>query len=72
MSKKTIKIIDEKLALLDRSIVATPTEEYLNSFAKANHGTNDMLLMQLSKNFGYKLAMEELKEELSKANSGKV
>lgn len=72
MSKKTIKIIDEKLALLDRSIVATPTEEYLNSFAEANHGTNDLLLMQLSKNFGYKLAMEEIKHELSKSDNGKV
>jgi len=29
-----------------------------------NHGSNDFLLMQMAMNFGYKIALEDLKEEL--------
>ena len=49
------------MAKLDRGIVATPTEDYLNDFADANGGSNDFLLMQLAKNYGYKLALEHCK-----------
>ena len=49
--------INNELSKLDRGIVATPTEEYLNEFADANGGSNDFLLMQLAKNYGYKLAL---------------
>ena len=52
--------IEEEMAKLDRGIVATPTENYLNDFADANGGSNDFLLMQLAKNYGYKLALENL------------
>ena len=52
--------IENELNKLDRGIVATPTEEYLNEFADANGGSNDFLLMQLAKNYGYKLALEHL------------
>ena len=52
--------INNELSKLDRGIVATPTEEYLDSFAEANNGSNDFLLMQLAKNYGYKLALENL------------
>lgn len=59
--------IEKELKQLDRSIVATPDErEQLESFAKANHGSMDMLLMQMSMNFGYKLALENLKHKLNK------
>mgnify|MGYP003635298883 CR=1 FL=1 len=62
--KNTLDYIDKELAQLDRGIVATPTEQYLESFATANHGTNDYLLMQLAKNYGYQLALTNLREEL--------
>lgn len=47
---------------LNRGIVATPTEEYLDMFTKANRGSNDFLLMQMAKLYGYKLAIEDFKE----------
>ena len=54
--------IDKELKSLDRGIVATPeTREYLESFAKANNGSMDLLLMQMAINFGYKLALENIK-----------
>lgn len=49
---------------LDRGIVSTPTEEYLDMFTKANQGSNDFLLMQMAKLYGYKLAIEDFKEIL--------
>ena len=62
--ENTLDYIERELKKLDRSIVATPTEEYLESFASANHGSNDFLLMQLAKNFGYQLALVHLRDEL--------
>ena len=56
--------INNQLELLERGIVATPTYEYLNDFAKANNGSNDLLLMQMAKNFGYKLALLNIKAEM--------
>ena len=55
------KYINEEMAMLDRGIVATPADrEYLESFAKANNGSMDLLLMQMAINFGYKIALENL------------
>lgn len=55
--------IEKELKSLDRGIVATPdTRENLEAFAKANNGSSDILLMQMSMNYGYKLALENLKE----------
>ena len=55
--------IKNEFKMLDRGIVATPqTREYLESFAKANMGSMDILLMQMSMNFGYKLALENLQD----------
>jgi len=49
--------------MLDKGIVATPQDrEYLESFAKANNGSMDILLMQMSINFGYKIALENMKD----------
>ncbi len=57
--------INNELAMLDRSIVATPkTRQDLQSFAEANHGSSDLLLMQMAMNYGYKLALENLEVEL--------
>jgi len=52
---------------LDRGIVATPQDrEYLESFAKANQGSMDILLMQMGINYGYKIALENIEEEINK------
>jgi|TARA_R100000482_G_scaffold5933_1_gene1935 hypothetical protein len=57
--------INNELAMLDRSIVATPkTRQDLQSFAEANQGSSDLLLMQMAMNYGYKLALENLEVEL--------
>ena len=51
---------------LDRGIIATPqNREYLESFAKANQGSMDILLMQMGINFGYKMALENINNELN-------
>ena len=55
--------IDQEMKMLDRGIVATPaSREYLESFAKANQGSMDILLMQMAMNFGYKLALENVQD----------
>ena len=60
------EFIGKELDSLDRSIVATPeTREYLESFAKANNGSMDLLLMQMSVQYGYKLALENVVEQLN-------
>ncbi len=57
--------IDKELSSLDRGLVATPkTREYLESFAKANQGSMDILLMQMAINYGYKIALENLKLQI--------
>jgi len=56
--------INNELSKLERGIVATPTDEYLNDFTKANNGSNDFLLMQMAKNYGYKLALLNIKDKL--------
>lgn len=57
--------INKELASLDRGLVATPeSREYLESFAKANQGSMDILLMQMAINYGYKIALENLKIQI--------
>ena len=56
--------IETELTNLDRGIIATPDEDYLDRFTDANHGTNDFLLMQMSKQYGYKLALLAIREQL--------
>mgnify|MGYP003624562127 FL=1 len=62
MTEKIKDFVEHELKMLDKSIVATPTEEVLDMFAQANHGTNDFLLMQMAKNYGYKLALLNMKD----------
>lgn len=58
--------IEKELKSLDRGIVATPdTRENLEAFAKANNGSMDIILMQMAMNYGYKLALENLKNYIS-------
>ena len=56
--------INDQQEMLDRGIVATPTEKYLESFTEANNGSMDLLLVQLAKNYGYQLALDNLQNEL--------
>ena len=61
------KFFEEQFRMLDRGIVATPnTREDLEAFAKANGGSMDILLMQMAMNFGYKMVLENVQEELEK------
>ena len=64
MTEKIKDFVEHELKMLDRGIVATPREEVLDMFAQANHGTNDFLLMQMAKNYGYKLALENVADEI--------
>jgi len=58
--------ITQELEKMDRFIVATPSDVGdLRAFARANNGCNDLLLMQMAINFGYKTALENLETELA-------
>ena len=63
--KELTTFIETELESLSRGIVATPTEEYLERFSQANHGSGDFLLMQMSKQYGYKLALLAIREQLN-------
>lgn len=65
METQLKQFITDESYKLERGIVATPkTRQNLESFADANHGSNDFLLMQMAIQFGYKVALENLEEEL--------
>jgi hypothetical protein len=64
MKKNIQEWLEDQQKMLDRGIVATPSEKYLESFTKSNHGTSDFLLMQMAKNYGYQLAINNLKNKL--------
>ena len=57
--------IDRQLKGMERGIVATPnSREDLDDFAAHNRGSNDFLLTQMAVNYGYKIALENVREEL--------
>ncbi len=56
--------IEQELTSLKHGIVATPDEDYLDQFTDANHGSNDFLLVQMAKQYGYKLALLAMREQL--------
>tara|TARA_R110002153_G_scaffold69351_1_gene183448 strand:- start:492 stop:725 length:234 start_codon:yes stop_codon:yes gene_type:complete len=59
--------IKSEIEKLDKGIVATPHDrDSLESFAKANQGCMDMLLMQMGVNYGYKIALENMLIEINK------
>jgi hypothetical protein len=63
------EFFEEQFKMLDRGIVATPnTREDLEAFAKSNQGSMDIVLMQMAINFGYKMALENVQDELQKEN----
>lgn len=59
------EFISTELESLTRSLVATPeTRENLDHFATGNGGCSDFILTQMAVQYGYKLALEEIKEQL--------
>ena len=64
------KFFEDQFKMLSRGLVATPnTREDLEQFAKANGGSMDILLMQMAINYGYKIALENVQEQLQKENA---
>ncbi len=66
MTEKIKDFVESELKMLDRGIVATPNEDYLLQFTEANNGSSDYLLMQMAKNYGYKLALLNVENEIYK------
>jgi hypothetical protein len=64
MNKELTEYIDKELGNLEKSMVAAPNRDYLEQFAKANHGNMDLLLMQMSMNAGYRMAMENVNAKI--------
>ena len=61
------EFLERELFKMNRGLVATPnTREDLEAFAKANGGSMDIVLMQMAINYGYKIALENVQEELEK------
>jgi len=63
--KELNTFIEVELAKLGRGLVATPDEDYLDRFTDANHGSNDFLLAQMSKQYVYKLALLAMRDQLN-------
>ena len=64
---KVKEFVAVELKQLERGFVATPASfNDLLAFAKANHGSMDIILMQMAINFGYKIALENVQEQLQK------
>jgi hypothetical protein len=58
-------IIQKQLAKLDHGIVATPASmNDLRSFARANGGNMDMLLVHQAMKYGMKLALQNIADDL--------
>ena len=58
-------IIQKRLAKLDRGIVATPASmNDLRAFARANGGSMDMLLVHQAMQYGMKIALQNIADDL--------
>jgi hypothetical protein len=63
--KNVKEFIDNQLKTLNNGFVATPeTADQLESFARANNGSMDIVLMQMAIQYGYKIALENVVEAL--------
>lgn len=61
--EKIMEFVHSRMSELDRGLVATPnSRENLESFASANQGVMDFILMQMAIQYGYKMAMEDITE----------
>jgi hypothetical protein len=67
---KLEEFIGKEIDSLDRSIVATPsTRERLDAFAKGNQGCMDFVLTQMAVQYGYLLALNNIKEQLTQSKN---
>ena len=64
--KQIKQFTQKRVTDLKKSIVGTPSATYLDSFMQANHGSNDVLLVQMAKQYGYELALDDVNEEVDK------
>jgi len=65
MTKDVQEIFAIEFKRLQGGIVATPnSREDLESFARSNQGSMDLVLMQMAIQFGYKIALENVQESL--------
>ena len=63
--KELLEYVNTELKGLDRGFVATPdNREALESFAKANGGSMDIVLMQMAIQFGASLVLNNVKDML--------
>ena len=63
--KNVKEFVAAELKGLERGFVATPaSRENLEAFAKANQGSMDMVLMQMAIQFGAKMALENVQDQL--------
>ena len=57
--------LERELFSMNRGLVATPnSREDLDAFARANGGSMDVILVQMAVQWGYKIALENVQEEL--------
>jgi hypothetical protein len=71
--KQVLDLIDTELKSMQRSIVATPdTRAQLESFAQANQGSSDMVLMQMAIQFGYETALQNLRLDIKNRPDSKL
>ena len=60
-----LDFINTELSMLNRGIVRTPDDSAeLERFANSNGGSCDLILMQMSKNYGYKIALLNMLEAI--------
>jgi len=63
--KELREYVEQELKGLNRGFVATPdSREELESFAKANGGSMDVLLMQMAIQYGASLVLNNVKDML--------
>jgi hypothetical protein len=66
--QKVKEFVAAELKQLERSFIATPDRrEYLESFARANQGSMDLVLMQMAIQYGAKIALENVAESIALA-----
>ena len=66
IGKDLLEFVEKELESINRSIVATPdTRAQLESFANANQGSMDIVLMQQSIQFGYVIALQAIQDQIS-------
>jgi hypothetical protein len=60
-----LDFINTELGMLNRGLVRTPDNEVeLERFANSNGGSCDLILMQMAKNYGYKIALLNMLESI--------